>query len=218
MFLAYYTLCFEAILSVLGLKEVSPNKEIMYKKTALIIIDMQNDFALPGAPMSVAGAMAIVPNLKKILNHFRGLSLPIFHVVREYRVDGSDIEITRRHGFLNHQSYCVPGTKGCNIVDELTPIEGEYRIVKNRFSGFMNTELDFMLRGLDVNTIVVCGIQYPNCIRATIYDGVSLGYHVTLITDATGAQTQEVARANIYDISNIGVNCITTDQFLNSKR
>ena len=70
--------------------------EIMEQKTALIIIDMQNDFVLPGAPMCVAGAIAIIPNLTKILNYFRSHSLPIFHVVREYRVDGSDIEITRR--------------------------------------------------------------------------------------------------------------------------
>ena len=189
----------------------------MEQKTALIIIDMQNDFVLPGAPMCVAGAMAIVPNIQKILNFFRSAAWPIFHVVREYRADGSDIEITRRQSFLNVQSYCVPGTKGCDIVEELSPIQGEYRIVKNRFSGFMNTELDFILRRLNISNILVCGVQYPNCIRATIYDGVSLGYQVTLVTDAAGAQTEEVAKANIYDISNIGVDCLTTDQFLNVK-
>jgi len=186
----------------------------MEKNTALLIVDMQNDFALPGAPQCVAGAMAIIPNLKKVLNHFRNCSLPVFHVVREYRADGSDIEATRRDEFLTNQRYCVPETKGCDVVDELKPTKGEYRIVKNRFSGFMNTELDLILRRLNVSNIVVCGIQYPNCIRATIFDGVALGYSVTLVTDATGAQTEEVAKANIYDISNIGVICMATDQFL----
>ena len=186
----------------------------MEKNTALLIIDMQNDFVLPGAPQCVAGAMAIIPNLKRVLDHFRNCSQPVFHVVREYRADGSDIEVTRLNAFLANRSYCVPGTNGCDIVDELSPKEGEYRIVKNRFSGFMNTELDFMLRRLGICNIVVCGVQYPNCIRATIFDGISLGYGVTLVTDATGAQTEEVARANIRDISNIGVNCVTTDQFL----
>lgn len=188
----------------------------MKKDTALLIVDMQNDFALPGAPQCVAGAMRVIPNLKKVLDRFRTRSLPVFHVIREYRADGSDIEATRLQAFLAKQRYCVPGTKGCDVVDELRPIEGEYRIVKNRFSGFMNTELDFMLRRLGISGIVVCGIQYPNCIRATIFDGVSLGYNVTLITDATGAQTEEVAKANIHDISNIGVTCVTTQQFLKS--
>jgi len=74
----------------------------------------------------------------------------------------------------------------------------------------MNTELDFILRRLEVESIVVCGVQYPNCIRATVFDGVALGYDVTLVTDATAAQTEEIAQANIVDIRNIGVECIST--------
>lgn len=137
-------------------------------------------------------------------------------MVREYRADGSDIESARLKAFRN-QSYCVLGTKGCAIVDELAPEEGEYRIVKSRFSGFMNTELDFMLRRLAVIHVIVCGIQYPNCIRATIFDAVSLGYDVTLVTNATGAQTDNIAQANICDIANIGVSCTNTVQFLISQ-
>ena len=187
------------------------------KKTVLIIIDMQNDFVLPDAPQCIAGAEAIVPNIQKVLTHFRSKNLPVFHVYREYREDGSDVEKTRLDDFLTQQKYCVPHTKGCEIINELTPIEGEYKIVKNRFSGFMQTELDFILRRLDIEKIVVCGIQYPNCIRATIFDGVALGYEVTLITDATEAQTEEIATANIVDIANIGVECITTKLFMNKK-
>lgn len=78
----------------------------------------------------------------------------------------------------------------------------------------MNTELDFMLRRLGVENLVVTGTQYPNCVRTTVYDGVALDYNVTLITDATSAQTKEVAEANIFDMKNIGVECITTMQFL----
>ena len=186
----------------------------MPSKTALIIIDMQNDFALPDAPMGVAGAMAVLPNIRRVLEHFRAQGLPVFHVVREYRADGSDIEATRLDGFLAKKPYCVPGTPGCEIVAGLEPLPGEYRIVKNRFSAFMHTELDFMLRRLGVDTIAVVGIQYPNCIRTTVFDGVAHGYDVILVTDAAGAQTEDIARANILDIANIGVRCLTTDEFL----
>jgi len=184
------------------------------KKTVLIIIDMQNDFVLPDAPQCIDGAVAIMPNLQKVLGIFREKSLPVFHVYREYREDGSDIEKTRLDDFLEGEKYCVPHTKGCEIVDELSPIEGEYKIVKNRFSAFMNTELDFILRRLEIERIVVCGIQYPNCIRATVFDGVALGYEVTLVIDATAAQTDEIAEANILDMCNIGVECITTESFI----
>jgi len=182
--------------------------------TALIIVDMQNDYVLEKSPQRIKGAIKIIPNLKKILNNFRDDNSPIFHVYREYREDGSDIEATRLNSFMSGEKYCIPNTHGCEIIDEIYPIEGEYRIVKNRFSSFMNTELDFILRRLNISEIVVCGIQYPNCIRATVYDGVALGYDVTLVADATGAQSDEIANANIYDIQNIGVKCISTLEFM----
>ncbi len=185
----------------------------MSENSALIIVDMQNDFVLRGAPVCVAGALDTIPNIARVLEKFRKEKSPVFHLVREYRADGSDIEITRQPSFLNDKSYAVPNTKGCEIVEELKPIEGEYRIVKNRFSGFMHTELDFMLRRLGISHIVICGTQYPNCIRTTIFDAVSYGYDVTLITDATSAETSEIAEANIRDIKNISVACINTDTF-----
>ncbi len=185
------------------------------KKYALIVIDMQNDFVLSGAPACVAGAHATIPCIKKLLDFFRINSFPVFHVIREYRADGSDIEFTQLHGFLNNKRYVVPGTKGCGIVEDLSPVEGEYRIIKNRFSGFMNTELDFMLRRVGATHLVVCGTQYPNCVRATIFDAIAYGYAVINITDATSAQTQQIAEANIVDLKNIGVGCISSDEFLN---
>jgi nicotinamidase-related amidase len=188
---------------------------IMSRKVyALLIIDMQNDFVLPGAPACVAGAYATIPRAVRLLDFFRGKGWPVFHVVREYRADGSDIELTRLADFLGNRRYVVPGTKGCDIVDGLTPAPGEYRVVKNRFSGFMNTELDFMLRRLGVTHLVVCGTQYPNCVRATIFDAVAYGYPVINVTDATSAQSQQIADANIGDLKNIGVDCMTVDEFL----
>jgi len=191
----------------------------MFKKmdTSLIIVDMQNDFVLPGAPACISGAMATIPNIQKLLERFRDNMLPVVFVVREYRADGSDIEITRMDSFLNGRTFCIPGTPGCEIVDGLKPAEGEYRVVKNRYSAFMNTELDYILRRLGIQNIIVCGTQYPVCIRTTVFDGVAHGYNVTVITDSTSAQTLEIAEANIHDIRNIGVECINTVTFLSRK-
>jgi nicotinamidase-related amidase len=186
------------------------------RKYSLVIVDMQNDFVLPGASACVAGAYDTVPCIKRLLDFFRVNKLPVFHVVREYRADGSDIEMNRLDGFLRKGRYLVPGTKGCEIVGPLRPMDGEYRVVKNRYSSFMNTEMDFMLRRIGVTHLVVCGTQYPNCIRATIFDAVCHGYHVINIIDATSAQTPEIAQANIVDIRNIGVDCISLDEFIHA--
>ncbi len=185
-----------------------------YKQTALIIIDMQNDIVLPDGPACVRGALATVPTIVEALTYFRNNRRPVFHVVREYREDGSDVEITRLEKFRQGKKYALPGTPGCEIIKELAPAPGEYRIVKNRFSAFMNTELDFMLRRLDVTQIAVCGTQYPNCVRTTVFDGVCYGYAVTVLTDATSAASDAVAQANIADIKNIGVTCCTVREYI----
>lgn len=187
---------------------------MVLKNTALLVIDMQNDFVLPGAPVCVDGALETVPQIEKVLHRFRAEKAAVFHVVREYREDGSDVEANRQDYFAKVGGFVVPGTPGCEIVAALTPVQGEYRVVKNRYSGFMNTELDFMLRRLGLTRLVVCGTQYPNCVRATIFDAVAFGYEVVLLTDAASAQTPAIAAANILDIQNIGVTCMDTKAFL----
>jgi len=182
-------------------------------KPALLVVDMQNDFVLPDAPAAVKGAAATIPRIKAVLDRFRRSGWPVFHVVREYRADGSDIEISRRDAFLAGPGYVIPGTTGAEIVRALSPESGEYRIVKPRFSAFFGTELELILRRLAVDRLVLCGTQYPNCIRATAYDGLSHGYPVLVITDATSASDDQVAEANIRDLRNVGIRCVSFEEF-----
>ncbi len=184
------------------------------RQTALLIIDMQNDFVLPDAPVCVAGAMTIISNIRALLDHYRDRQWPVFHTIREHRADGSDVDLFRRQQFINDSPFVVTGSDGARIIEPLTPFPGEYRIVKPRFSAFMQTELDLILRRLGITDLVISGTQYPNCIRATVLDAVSLDYRVTLITDACSAQNDAIAEANITDIANIGVSCLTTGEFL----
>lgn len=175
-------------------------------KTALLIIDMQNDFVLKDAPFQVRGAPATLPNIRRVLDACRGAGLPVVHVTRAYRADGSDVEQFRKPDF-DRRPGAVVGTPGCDIVSELAPIPGEYRIIKPRFSAFMATSLDLLLRRLQVDHLLVTGTQYPNCIRASAMDAIALDYAVTLVFDATSAQCDEVAAANITDLVNVGVRC-----------
>lgn len=190
------------------------NTTIVRHRLALLIIDMQNDFVMSGAPAFVYGAYDSIDSIRKLLDYYRLIKEPVFHVIREYRSDGSDVEITRYESFIKNRKIVVPGTDGCKIVEKLKPAEGEYVIIKNRFSAFMNTELDFMLRRLGITDIAICGTQFPNCIRATAFDAVSYGYNVTVIKDATSAASKQIAEANITDIQNIGIPCITVDEYI----
>ncbi|NQT22918.1 MAG: cysteine hydrolase [Candidatus Omnitrophica bacterium] len=168
---------------------------------------MQKDFVLEGAPMMVKGALGIIDNIKEVLEEFRKKKAPIFHIVRVHRPDGSDVEVTRKDKFRK-KAFAVVGTKGAEIIDDIKPKGAEYLVKKIRMSSFMNTDLDYMLRSLEIKNLVLTGIQTPNCIRATAFDAMAYNYNTYLVEDASAAQTMEIHQANILDMKNIGTNII----------
>ena len=176
---------------------------------ALVIIDMQNDFVLPEAPLCVKGAQATVPTIQKLLDRARAEGWRVIHVIRQHRRDGSDVEIGRAPLFTQGAGICVPGTKGAEIVDELAPLPDETILRKLRFSAFFQTELDMILRRLKIDTLLIAGTQYPNCVRGTATDAMSHDYNTIVVTDACSAQTDEIAATNIRDMKNMGITCVT---------
>ncbi len=178
-------------------------------KTALLIIDMQKDFVLPEGPLCVDGALPSVPAIKELLDYARKSEWTVVHIIREHDAGGVNADKPRKHLFENGgRGYCVSGTEGCHIIEELKPIDGELIIKKTRNSAFFGTNLDSILRRLMIEKIVISGTQYPNCIRGTAADAMSLDYDVTVVTDCCSAKTEMVAEANILDMKNMGIECI----------
>ncbi len=177
------------------------------RRPALLVIDMQNDFVREGAPLQVSYAGTIIGPIRKVLSLFRKRRLPVFHILRVHRRDGSDVEIFRREIFRK-TPFAVEGTPGAQVVTGLEPEAGEYIIHKTRMSAFMHTELDLMLRTLSVDTVFVAGIQTPNCIRTTVFDAFALNYRTFLIEDAVAAQSEEIHRANCGDMAAIGTGMV----------
>jgi nicotinamidase-related amidase len=180
-------------------------------RTALLIIDMQNDFVGSNAPLRVAGADAILLPIRSLLDDFRDKNLPVIHILRIHRPGGSDVEHFRR-GIFSETPFAVAGTRGAEAVSSLSPLPGEDIIAKTRMSGFIGTDLDLLLRSRGVERIVVVGIQTPNCIRTTVFDAMAYGYETILVSDATAAATPEIHQANIRDMAAIGVSILTTEE------
>ncbi|KAG1335070.1 putative inactive nicotinamidase [Cocos nucifera] len=127
-------------------------------------------------------------------------------VVREHDPLGRDVELFRRHLYTDGKGPATNGSRGADLVDGLLIKEGDYKLVKTRFSAFCATQLHSLLQTSGVKSLVVVGVQTPNCIRQTVFDAVSLDYQsVTVIIDATAAATPEIHLANIRDMKNIGV-------------
>ncbi|KAG8656404.1 hypothetical protein MANES_04G130900v8 [Manihot esculenta] len=140
-------------------------------------------------------------------------------VVREHDPLGRDVELFRRHLYSSGKvGPTSKGSKGAELVDGLVIKEGDYKIVKTRFSAFFNTHLHSFLQTEGIKSLVIVGVQTPNCIRQTVFDAVALDYeNVSVIVDATAAATPDVHVANIFDMKNIGVRIPTLQEWHESE-
>ncbi|KAL5072523.1 hypothetical protein RYX36_011507 [Vicia faba] len=187
--------------------------------SALLVIGMQKDFIDEESPVRIKGGKYIVPNVIKAVEVARQRGILIVWVLREHDPLGRDVELFRRHRYTAGKvgPSCI-GSKGAELVDGLVIREGDYKLIKTRFSAFFSTHLHSVLQGAGINTLVVTGVQTPNCIRQTVFDAVALDYqHVTVLVDATAAATPDIHLANVFDMKNIGVATPTLQEWSESK-
>ena len=184
--------------------------EVFSQPTALMIIDMQND-----AMSMVPSGKEIIPTIKRVLDVAREKEIPIIHKNRIQRSNGIDVERFRIDLFQD-APFLIEGSNGAKIVKDLEPTKKEIVVTGARFSGFFQTDLQLILTRLGVKTLVMCGIQTPNCIRATVTDAIAYDYDVVLLNDAISAQTTEIHNANLLDMKNMGVTILSTSNYLNS--
>src|SRR5205085_12279677 len=110
------------------------------KKTAMIVVDMQNDFIAPGAAMETPAARAVVPKLTEALNICREAGIKVIYTAHVHRRDGSDMGLfDDMHPPIANRDALVDGTAGVKIYPELAPKPGEHVIKKHRYSGFYGT-------------------------------------------------------------------------------
>ncbi|PNY00315.1 peroxyureidoacrylate/ureidoacrylate amidohydrolase [Trifolium pratense] len=190
-----------------------------WNHTALLVIDMQKDFIEDGSPMLVKGGKDIIPNVIKAVEVARQRGILIVWVVREHDPLGRDVELFRRHLYTSgNVGPTSKGSEGAELVDGLVIREGDFKLVKTRFSAFFSTHLHSVLQRAGINSLVVTGVQTPNCIRQTVFDAVALDYQpVTVLVDATAAATPDIHLANVFDMKNIGVATPTLQEWSESK-
>jgi nicotinamidase-related amidase len=199
------------------------------ESAALITIDVQRDFSLPGAPLEIAGTMDAVPRIRRLLDAFRAARRLIVHVVRLYREDGSNVDPVRRAAVEGGLRMAPPGSDGAELVDDLKPdpsvrldcdallrselqrlAENEYVMYKPRWGAFYGTKLETFLREHGIDTIVFAGCNFPNCPRTSIYEASERDFRIVAVTDAiSGAYDQ-----GITELRNMGVLAVTTEEAL----
>lgn len=195
---------------------------------AILNVDFQNDFVLPGAPYEIQGSYLLWPKLRSLFDHARQKKIPIYHIVRIYKEDGSNADLCRRHLLGPGHKMVRAGSPGADILADLFPSplslatdtlleggiqrlgEGEAILYKPRWSAFYQTALEEDLRARGITSLAVVGCNYPNCPRATIYDASARDFHLTLLTDAISNFTDKDAE----ELARIGVRLMETEHWI----
>ena len=189
-----------------------------FNNCALLTIDTQNDFTLPGAPAEIAGTLDVVPSMARLLSAFRVARRPIVHVVRLYLRNGSNAEICRRAMIERGDGFVLPGSEGAELVEQLKPDPssrldaslllsgafqplgpGESVMYKPRWGAFYQTELEQHLRAQNINTLVFSGCNFPNCPRTSIYQASERDFRLVLASDGISG-LYERGRSEMEDI------------------
>ncbi|MGH3585343.1 MAG: cysteine hydrolase family protein [Pseudonocardia sp.] len=156
-------------------------------RTAMIVVDMQNDFVADGAALQSKQALAMVSELADTLSFCRTHGIKVVYTAHVHREDGSDMGLyDDLYPPIAERSALVDGTEGADIHPGLTPARGEHVIKKHRYSGFFATDLDLVLREWGVDTVVISGTTTENCCHATARDAMFRNYRVAFLSDATG--------------------------------
>lgn len=185
-------------------------------KTAMIVIDMERGFVDHESAHCIRTAQSTVPACSRAMKLAREKGIPVFLVNRAYRSNGSDVEATRYHSWVNGGRAMAPGSSGAcsmEMPDGMQPQPGDYTITKPRWSAFFQTELDLILRRLRIETVVLIGTTTPNCVRTTCYDAISLDYNVVILPECCSSQTEEIQRVNLEDMQRVGAQLLTMEQF-----
>jgi len=156
------------------------------KKSAMIVVDMQNDFVASGAAMETPAARQIVPKLAEALRICREAGIKVVYTAHVHRRDGCDMGLfDELHPPIANRDALVDGTPGVDIYPELAPKAGEHVIKKHRYSGFFGTDLNIILREWGVDTVLISGTTTENCCHATARDAMFRNYRVVFLSDAT---------------------------------
>jgi ureidoacrylate peracid hydrolase len=180
-------------------------------RTAVIVVDMQNDFGSEGGMLQRAGLdvspiQAAVAPTAKVLEAARKEGIKVIYLKMAFKPDlsdaGSDDAVNRVRHLRLKVGKSVPAPNGkesrilirdtwnTDILAELTPKADDIVLYKNRFSGFYNTELDAVLKRLGIKYLILTGCLTSVCVESTARDAMFRDYLPVVFADCTGEAKQ----------------------------
>jgi nicotinamidase-related amidase len=170
--------------------------------TAIVAIDMHRghlDLAVATLPLAAERCALVIAGAAELFRELRALGVPVIHVVTEYRESGEiasnpfwraihEDPTKARKGILRHN---LAGSQGTEVIPELYA-QGDLVVRgKKRYSAFYATDLDFLLRGLGVDTLILAGINTTTCVLCTAFEATNRDFRVVIASDAVNSMDGE---------------------------
>jgi biuret amidohydrolase len=164
-----------------------PMFEIRSDNAAVVVVDIQNDFLVPGAPYESVPAREMIDDVNELLSVAREAGIPIIFTAHHHRADGSDLgAVAFLHPLTAEGKAMVEGSTGVELYPKLDVQSGDYIIQKRRFSGFYATDLELLLRNLGVEVLVIAGVATNVCCESTARDAFFRDFKVVFLADGNG--------------------------------
>ncbi|UZE09686.1 cysteine hydrolase family protein [Pseudomonas sp. B21-053] len=166
--------------------------------TALLLVDMQRAWLEPQFDPHLNDPdaeyfltrthMQVVPNQRRLLSAFRGARQNVLHtLIESLTADGRDRSLDHKLSDM----HLPKGSPQARIIDDLTPTENEVVLPKTSSGVFNSTNIDYVLRNLEVRHLVIAGIVTDQCVDMAVRDAADRGYLITLVEDACATYTPE---------------------------
>jgi len=173
--------------------KMEPNAD----KSALLVVDMQDFFLDESSPTFTCGGLAIIPKLQSLISAFRECGRPVIYTRHVHDPQLNDAGIM---GWW-WEGMCLEGSPESEVHKSIAPLPEEKVIFKHRYSAFYNTDLETVLRCLEIEDLVICGIMSNLCCESTARDAYSRDYRVFFPADGTGSVTEEMHLSSLLNLA-----------------
>ncbi len=199
-----------------------PFSSIDPRRTAHVVVDLQNGFMAPGAVSEIANAREIVPNVNRISAALREAGGSVVYIQNTFDTEAIEAWST----FFEH--FCTPERRD-RMIEAFTPgheqhkiwpgldvLPGDLKVRKRRFGAFVEgaSDLHAMLRARGIDTIIVTGTATNVCCESTARDAMMLDYKVYFISDANATHTDAEHNATLTAMANIFADVSSTDEIV----
>jgi len=176
-------------------KRRAPDLVLDPESVAVLVVDMVNDFCMPGGLMPLPDADRLYGPQRAVIDAVRATGGAVVHIVDTHRAN-----VREDREFRTREPHCIEGTDGAQVVAALAPRADDLVVLKRRFSGFFGTDLDLTLRDMHIEQVVVMGVVTNICVRSTVHDAFFLGYRVVVPEDTVAATGEREQASSLFDI------------------